>query len=279
MFAKSNLVKVHDGLWEIPRSHRADMRVPARVYASDHMLEQITTDRSLEQLVNVATLPGITGYALAMPDIHEGYGFPVGGVAAFDAEDGVISPGGIGYDINCGVRLLCSDVRASEIQPRLSELGAALYREVPSGVGQGGRLVMKGAEMDAVLEGGAPRLVELGYGEAADLERIESRGKLEQADAALVYYRDTPVNRHRASMKLREALASGPRVVATAVGEAVQFKKALFLSKPDPKSFAKAVLTALKAKKSPQAGALLVKKWDWVNCVEMLEKAFLKETP
>ena len=186
MIAKSNLVKVHDWLWEIPRSHRADMRVPARVYASDHMLDQITTDRSLEQLVNVATLPGIVGHALAMPDIHEGYGFPVGGVAAFDAADGVISPGGIGYDINCGVRLLCSDVPVSAIQPHLSELGAALYREVPSGVGRGGRLVMKGHDMDAVLEGGAPRLVEMGYGQAADLERTESRGKLEPAAAALV---------------------------------------------------------------------------------------------
>ncbi len=186
MFAKSNLTKIHDWLWEIPRSHRGDMRVPARVYASDHMLDQISTDRSLEQLVNVATLPGIVGHALAMPDIHEGYGFPVGGVAAFDAAEGVISPGGIGYDINCGVRLLCSNLPVSAIEPHLSELGAALYREVPSGVGQGGRLVMRGEEMDAVLEGGAPRLVELGYGEAADLERIESRGKLEQADAAVV---------------------------------------------------------------------------------------------
>src|SRR3990167_6464627 len=103
-----DLVKINDWLWEIPKSFRNDMRVPARVYASEKMLEEIVRDRSLEQLVNVATLPGIQNYALAMPDIHEGYGFPVGWVAAFDAEEGVISPGGIGYDINCGVRLLKS---------------------------------------------------------------------------------------------------------------------------------------------------------------------------
>ncbi len=173
MFPKSSLVKIHEWLWEIPKSYREDMRVPARVYASDRMLDQISTDRSLEQLVNVATLPGIVGHALSMPDIHEGYGFPVGGVAAFDAEDGVISPGGIGYDINCGVRLLCAEVPLSAIQSRLAELGSALYREVPSGVGQGGRLTMKGKDLDEVLEGGAGRLVEMGYGDEADLQHIE----------------------------------------------------------------------------------------------------------
>jgi tRNA-splicing ligase RtcB len=186
MFAKTNLVKVNDWLWEIPRSHREDMRVPARVYSSDRMLDQITTDRSLEQLVNVATLPGIVGHALSMPDIHEGYGFPVGGVAAFDAEEGVISPGGIGYDINCGVRLLCADVPLDAIQSHLPELGRALYREVPSGVGRGGRLNLKGADLDAVLEGGAGRMLELGYGDEGDLQRTESEGTLAQASAELV---------------------------------------------------------------------------------------------
>ena len=186
MFAKTNLVKVEDWLWEIPRSHRADMRVPARVYASSHMLDQITTDRSLEQLVNVATLPGIAGHALAMPDIHEGYGFPVGGVAAFDAEDGVISPGGIGYDINCGVRLLAADVPLGAIESQIAELGKTLYREIPSGVGRGGRLTMNDEDLDAVLEGGARRLVELGYGDEGDLQHTESKGTLEQAAAEMV---------------------------------------------------------------------------------------------
>ena len=101
MIEVSQLRKIEDYLWEIPQSFRADMRVPARVYATENMLRDISEDKSLEQLVNVATLPGILGWALAMPDIHEGYGFPVGGVAAFDTEKGVISPGGIGYDINC----------------------------------------------------------------------------------------------------------------------------------------------------------------------------------
>src|SRR3989344_5692403 len=104
----SRLKKIEEYLWEIPKSARADMRVPARVYATQKILEDISEDKSLEQLMNVATLPGIVGYALAMPDVHEGYGFPVGGVAAFDIEKGIISPGGIGYDINCGVRLLLS---------------------------------------------------------------------------------------------------------------------------------------------------------------------------
>lgn len=186
MFAKSKMTKLADWLWEIPKSYRGDMRVPARVYASSRMLDQIATDRSLEQLVNVATLPGICGYALSMPDIHEGYGFPVGGVAAFDAEDGVISPGGIGYDINCGVRLLAAEVPLSAVQSHLTELGHALYREVPSGVGRGGRLTMKDDDLNAVLEGGARRMVELGYGEESDLQKIESKGRLEQAAADLV---------------------------------------------------------------------------------------------
>lgn len=187
MIAKKDLVKIHDWLWEIPKSYRADMRVPARVYATEHMIEEILRDRSLEQLVNVATLPGIARYALAMPDVHEGYGFPVGGVAAFDPEDGgIISPGGIGYDINCGVRLLRSERTLKDIAPELENLAHALYREIPSGVGKGGRLSLKDADLDRVLEGGAARMVEMGYGDAADLPRIESEGRLPDADASLV---------------------------------------------------------------------------------------------
>src|SRR5688572_15811416 len=132
MLSRSNLEKIHDWLWEIPKSYRGDMRVPARVYASETMIEAIRNDRSLDQLMNVATLPGIQRYALAMPDVHEGYGFPIGGVAAFDAEHGVISPGGIGYDINCGVRLLRSEKTVDEIRPHLEKLAHALAREIPS---------------------------------------------------------------------------------------------------------------------------------------------------
>src|SRR5438067_4015764 len=127
---KQDLNKIHDWLWEIPKSHRADMRVPARVYTSERMLESILGDRSLEQLVNVATLPGLQKYVIAMPDVHEGYGFPIGGVAAVDAQEGVISPGGIGYDINCGVRVL----RAGNVEPDhglLRRLAHSIAREIP----------------------------------------------------------------------------------------------------------------------------------------------------
>lgn len=185
-FNKNNFKKVADYLWEIPKNYRSDMRVPARVYASEKMLQEILRDRSLEQLVNVATLPGIQKYALVMPDAHEGYGFPIGGVAAFEAKEGIISPGGIGYDINCGVRLLRSNKTYEEVRPHLEKLGRAIYREVPSGVGRGGRLNLKGKEFDAVLTRGVERVVEMGYGEKEDLERIESGGKLMEADAGLV---------------------------------------------------------------------------------------------
>ena len=183
---KNDLQKINDWLWKIPKDFRTDMRVPARIYASEKMLDEIFRDRSLEQLVNVATLPGILNYALAMPDIHEGYGFPVGGVAAFDVEEGVISPGGIGYDINCGVRLLKSHLTFEQIQPYLEKLGNAIYREVPSGVGKGGRLNLKGKDFDDILENGTEGMVKIGYGQGRDLMNIESNGRLEEADAGLV---------------------------------------------------------------------------------------------
>src|SRR6266849_754637 len=140
---KHDLNRIHDWLWEIPKSHRGDMRVPARVYADERMLDSILGDRSLEQLVNVTTLPGIQKYALAMPDAHEGYGFPIGGVAAVDAEEGVISPGGIGYDINCGVRALRTGNTLEDIRPMLRKLAHSIAREIPSGVGRGGKLSLK----------------------------------------------------------------------------------------------------------------------------------------
>lgn len=186
MLTKNNLIKIQDYLWEIPKSFRSDMRVPSRVYASEKMLEEIFRDRSLDQLINVATLPGIQNFAIAMPDIHEGYGFPIGGVAAFDAEEGVISPGGIGYDINCGVRLLRSEKTFDEIKSYLAKLGSALYKEIPSGVGKSGRLNLKGKDFDAVLKNGAKKMIEMGYGNANDLEHLESNGVLENAEPSLV---------------------------------------------------------------------------------------------
>jgi len=173
-------------LWEIPRSYRSEMRVPARFYASETMLDQILADRSLEQLVNVATLPGIVGYAVAMPDIHEGYGFPIGGVAAFDLDLGIISPGGIGYDINCGVRLLATRSSFENIRQKISDLAEKIYRQVPSGVGRGNRIAFSSAQLDRVLCDGARCMVDLGYGEPDDLAHIESGGVLDVADPAKV---------------------------------------------------------------------------------------------
>jgi tRNA-splicing ligase RtcB (3'-phosphate/5'-hydroxy nucleic acid ligase) len=180
---KRNLERIHEWLWEIPKSYRSDMRVPARVFTTETMLDSILGDRSLEQLVNVSTLPGIVGHAIAMPDIHEGYGFPIGGVAAVDAEEGVISPGGIGYDINCGVRLLRTTSRLDEVKPALAKIAHPLTREIPSGVGRGGKLVLRGTDLDRVLNEGARRMVELGYGTEDDLRQIESNGRITPADA------------------------------------------------------------------------------------------------
>jgi tRNA-splicing ligase RtcB len=183
---KRDLRKIHDWLWEVPASYRDDMRVPARLYATERMLEGILQDRSVEQLVNVASLPGVRGWVVAMPDIHEGYGFPIGGVAAIDAKDGVISPGGIGYDINCGVRLLRSHQTAGALRQRLPKLVHSLAREIPSGVGRGGPLRLNRDDLDRVLRDGAAAVVEMGHGQTGDLQSMESGGRLEGADPKLV---------------------------------------------------------------------------------------------
>src|SRR5207302_11003299 len=135
MVNKKDFRKLSDYLWELPSDFRAGMRVPARIFADERILEESLKDRSIEQLVNTASLPGLVGYTLAMPDVHQGYGFPVGGVAATDARNGVISPGGIGYDINCGVRLLACNLERDELQPHLTDLETALSENCPSGVG------------------------------------------------------------------------------------------------------------------------------------------------
>src|SRR4030042_1444995 len=134
MLAIKNLIKISDYLWEIPKSYRADMLVPVRIFATEKLLEDILRDRSLEQLVNVTTLPGIQKAALVMPDAHEGYGFPIGGVAATLYPDGAISPGGIGYDINCGVRLLLSEKNIADIKNYSEILANELFKNIPSGV-------------------------------------------------------------------------------------------------------------------------------------------------
>jgi tRNA-splicing ligase RtcB len=186
MVDKKDMKRITDYLYEIPKEYREDMRVPARIYADEKLLEATLRDRSLEQLVNTATLPGIVGYALAMPDIHQGYGFTIGGVAATRYPSGVISPGGVGYDINCGVRLLISSMEADEVKPYIRTLIGSLYRNVPSGVGKRGAIKLSPSQMDQVLEKGAAWAVKQGYGIQGDLEHIEERGGMAGAEARAV---------------------------------------------------------------------------------------------
>jgi len=183
---KKDLKKISEYIWEIPKDFKKEMLVPGRVFASEKILADILTDQSLEQVVNVATLPGIEKYSLAMPDIHEGYGFAVGAVAAMNIETGVISPGGIGFDINCGVRILKSNKTYDEIYDKIPALTAAIYKEVPSGVGQGGRFKLTNKELEMVLEKGAESMLKQGFAFEKDLENCESNGCLLEADPNLV---------------------------------------------------------------------------------------------
>ncbi len=180
------LRRLEDVVWELPATSRADMRVPARIFADRELLDAIAGDRSLEQLQNVATLPGIVDAALGMPDIHQGYGFPVGGVAAIDSATGVISPGGVGYDINCGVRLLALPISVDELGARREALIHEISRAVPAGTGKRRGDVFRGEELERVLRDGPRYLVQHGIGTADDLEHTESEGCLEGADPAAV---------------------------------------------------------------------------------------------
>jgi tRNA-splicing ligase RtcB len=178
---------VDELLWEVEPGERTDLRVPARVYADAELLEAIRDDDSLVQLQNVATLPGIVDAALAMPDIHAGYGFPVGAVAATELPDGVVSPGGVGYDINCGVRLLALPVSARELGKRKERLVQEIARRAPAGTGRDGSLALRGGALDAVLRDGPRVLVDRhGIGTDDDVARTESEGRLAGADPAEV---------------------------------------------------------------------------------------------
>jgi len=181
------LVRVDETVWELPASARPDMRVPVRVFADEELLSAIAADRSLEQLQNVATLPGIVDAALGMPDIHLGYGFPVGGVAATETPDGVVSPGGVGYDINCGVRLLALPLTADELGRRIEPLVHELSRAIPAGAGKHGPLRLDATAFARLLREGPRVLVdELGIGTAEDVERTESEGRIPGADPTAV---------------------------------------------------------------------------------------------
>jgi tRNA-splicing ligase RtcB len=183
MVSSKDFKRIDKYLYEVPQSFRDDMRVPARFYADPELLQGALGDKSLEQLVNTATMPGIVKYALAMPDIHQGYGFPIGGVVATELPDGVISPGGVGYDINCGVRLLGTHLEQAEVSPHLDDLASALYFNCPSGVGKGGSIRLKPGELERLVEQGARWALKRGYATEADLERTEENGCIEGADA------------------------------------------------------------------------------------------------
>ncbi len=172
--------------WRIPRDDRRGMRVDGLVIADDRLMAGLRDDPALSQVANVATLPGIVGASLAMPDVHWGYGFPVGGVAAMRMADGVVSPGGIGFDINCGVRLLRSDLTPADLRPHLARLADALFAAVPSGVGARLGRKLRAGELDSVLTEGAAWAIEAGHGSPDDLDRTEERGRLDGADPAAV---------------------------------------------------------------------------------------------
>ncbi len=177
--------RISDEIWEIPTSQKSGMVVPARMYATEGIISSMDSG-VFEQVTNVACLPGIQRYALCMPDGHWGYGFPIGGVAAFDPESGVISPGGIGFDINCGMRLIRTDLTSADVQPRLEQLMTELFRKVPAGVGSKGFVHLNREEFPQVMRKGARWCVENGYGWKEDLSRIEEHGCIPGADPSKV---------------------------------------------------------------------------------------------
>jgi tRNA-splicing ligase RtcB len=181
------LERVDECRWRIPKSYKDGMRVDGLIYADDAMIQQVKSDQAPEQVANVAFLPGIVGLSMAMPDIHWGYGFPIGGVAATDPEQGgVVSPGGVGYDINCGVRLVRTKLRLEDVQPRMRELIESLFRAVPCGVGKSGQVRFSRPEERRLVAEGAPYVIRKGYGRKEDIAHTEAGGCLEGADPDLV---------------------------------------------------------------------------------------------
>ena len=176
------LKKINDFIWEIPKKYKKEMLVPARIFSSDKLINTLD-EHVIEQITNVATLPGIQKYAFAMPDAHSGYGFPIGGVAAMDAESGVISPGGIGFDINCGMRLVITNLTINDVKPKLKELVDELFKRVPAGVGGSGFIKLNQNEFKEMTELGSKWFVEKGYGWKQDLERTEENGLMKGANA------------------------------------------------------------------------------------------------
>ncbi|HET8688185.1 MAG TPA: RtcB family protein, partial [Methanosarcina sp.] len=182
---KSMVRKLSKNDWEIPVGHIPNMRVPGRLFVSESLLEGIEPG-TIDQIANVATLPGIQKYSMAMPDAHLGYGFAIGGVAAFDVEEGIISPGGVGFDINCGVRLIRTNLQKEEVVPNIKRLTDELFHNVPAGVGSKSRFRASDQELDSAFLEGARWAVEAGYGLEADAEHCEANGYIEGADPSKV---------------------------------------------------------------------------------------------
>ncbi len=181
------LEKVNDYCWRIPKSYKAGMRVDGMIFASDKLMETIRSDPAAEQVANVAFLPGIQGASLAMPDIHWGYGFPIGGVCATDPrEGGVISPGGVGYDINCGVRLVRTNLMRHELVPHLDRLIEQLFESVPTGVGRGGKFTFNPDQLQSLMDSGPAGLIARGFATERDIEFTEAHGRLDNARPDLV---------------------------------------------------------------------------------------------
>ena len=183
---QGQLVKIDDYHWKIPQNYKEGMRVPGLIYASEEMLESIGEEQTPEQVANVAFLPGIVNFSMAMPDIHWGYGFPIGGVAAMDVKDGVISPGGVGYDINCGVRLLRTNLNEAEVRLKINQLLSELFANVPSGLGSQGRIRVSQKEMRELMIEGAHWAVKHGFGSKEDLDATEEGGRMKNADPGRV---------------------------------------------------------------------------------------------
>ena len=179
-----SIEKLDDYRWLLPKT--GAMRVPGLIFSSTQLMAALKADQSLTQIANVAGLPGIVGKALGMPDIHWGYGFPIGGVAAFDTDEGIVSPGGVGYDINCGCRLMTTALRADDIRPVIKELVNALFKKIPSGVGSKGPLRLSKREHEKVAVQGAAWAVKQGFGSAFDLEKTEDNGVIKNADPSQV---------------------------------------------------------------------------------------------
>lgn len=196
--------KIDKLIWEIPKDYNPRMRVPGRVFADETLLTKMKEDRTLWQCTNVAQLPGIYKYAITLPDGHEGYGFPIGGVAAFDYEEGIISPGGVGYDINCGVKLIRTDLMREVVQPKIGQILDTLFQLVPSGLGSRGHIRLTETDIDNVILEGAEWVIAKGYGWKEDAEHCEENGMMDAADPSKI-----STNAKRRGMPQLGSLGSG----------------------------------------------------------------------